>query len=127
MCNISRNGKSFFIVQCVSDLLDFCFPPLHMQVVLFTLTIPHQRSEFFYESREVFKKLFILERFGSFQTSYSLYTIEDMLTQIEFTATRVGSFSHVTGCPGNNIAQSRLRISDNTANMHVVRYINIRT
>ena len=58
---------------------------------LFTLTISHQRAKFFFESRGVFENLF-LKNFDPEhpRTSYTAYTIPDVLDEIDYIATRVG-------------------------------------
>ena len=63
---------------------------------MFTLTIGHKRAQFFYESREVFENLFV-EGFNSEKprSTYTAYTIQDVLGEIDYIATRVGVVSNI--------------------------------
>jgi len=66
-------------------------------VVLFTLTISHQRARFFFESRGVFENLF-LKNFDPEQprTTYTAYTIPDVLDEIDYIATRYHKLPDIT-------------------------------
>lgn len=60
-----------------------------MQVSIFTQTIPHQRAEFFFNSREVFENLFL----GSSATPrdiYTAFTIQDLFERFDHICHNVG-------------------------------------
>lgn len=67
-------------------------PIKFIQVVLFTLSLPYQRSKFFYDSRVVFESLFI----RSFQDgiveprdAYAAYNIQTIFSQFEHISSQV--------------------------------------
>lgn len=63
-----------------------------LQVILFTTTLSHQRSDFFYNSRVIFESLFI-QRFQNGVTmprdTYTAYNIQDMYSEFEYISRQV--------------------------------------
>lgn len=74
---------------------------LIVQLALFTGTIPYQRAEFFYDSREVFENLFLInfepqEEDGPARPTYCAYTSTDILNELEYLATRYYELQYIT-------------------------------
>ena len=89
---VPSNIPTCIVVPC-------CMTPhtYALQVILFTFSISHQRSEFFYNSRIIFESLFIKhfqEGITEPRDYYSSFSIQDMLKQVEYISKQVSVCIH---------------------------------
>ena len=80
------------IVMCICTLTMHVHSHtcLYIQIILMTVSIPAERTEFIYESRELFANLFIkdFDRENP-RAVHKIYTVRDMYEELEYIAHHV--------------------------------------